>query len=319
MRQLRFGIWLAATLLASGAQAQTANLPDLVRGARTRPIAPQMDPPAWMSDAKLQLGFALFEKHGSVISQVLAGSSLASTFAAKDIAPVLMKTGALPKQFVLRMAATGAWMKQIMLPAPDRETFLKKNYERAFALGQLHHDVGMAVGEGLAWDPKTRVPMSQQAVGFVLESFAWWPVEVLLARGEVDPKKDRAELDGWFHLWSIVGYGMGIEDALLPKDFDTAARLVALLRKAQYADKGEAPPEGLPVLLGGHVRMLAGLALAEARKAGDNDVTLPQLVPGAAKGFVEMLKLSPGLMDALGLGPDAVGQLLRYAATPPPK
>lgn len=309
---------LVVALLGSAAHGGPDALEKAVSDARTVAAMPQTQPPSWTDQTKLKAGLAFLRQHGATVQSVLAGSSLASTFAAKDVTPVLMATGKLPKGFVLRMAATAAYVGAMVAPAGGRDAFVAKNYAKAVALGELHHDVAEGVAPALAWDQKVRVPMSGQAMAFVLESFAWWPVEAMIAKKELDPKAEREGLEGWFHLWSVLGYGMGVPEALLPRDFATAGRLVTLLRKAQYARPGEPLPEGQPTLLGNHVRMLAGMAAQSAKRAGDASATPASMIAAAAKAFADQIALSPGLGDALGLGKDPVARLTEYATPAKP-
>ena len=310
LRLLAVSVALPALLSTVAAQRLAPDLDHAVRLARTTEIAPRKDAPAWMDYDRTASGYAFFAAHRATVTQVLMGSSLASTFAARDVTPVLMQTGKLAKSFVPRMMATGFYMNTILTPPASRERFLSGNYARAVSLGSLHREVAAAVAGPLGWDPKVRVAMNGQSYAFVLYSFAWWPVEAMIATKEVDPAKDAKALDDWFHLWSVVGYGMGVPEPLLPRDFAQAREIVARLRKAQYAAPGEAVPEGIATLLGNHVRMLAGMAGGRAK------VPVAEALPGAIRSFAEGILLSPGLSEALGLGADPAARLAEYATRP---
>ena len=274
---------------------------------------------------RARTGCEFLARHRTTVLRILVSSSLASTFAAKDVTPVLMQTARLPKAFTGRMMETGMWMNAIYAVPESREAFLSRNYARAVALGELHRSVAEAVRGPLGWDPKVRVPMSGQAYAFVLYSFAWWPIEAMLARGEIDPVADARGIADWFHLWSVVGYGMGVPEPLLPRDLATAKATVTFLRRAQYPAPGEARPAGIPTLLGGDVRMLAAL-YPGARPPAKDEAHVPAAPPSpesrtiaAAKALAELVALSPGLNEALGLGPDPVARLVEDAALPTPK
>lgn len=294
--------------LSSG---QAPNIEDAVRRARTLSVAPHAAPPAWMDDAKVRAGYVFLGRHRETVFRVMGTSSLAATFAAKDITPALMQTGRLPRDFDRRMQETTEAMAAIFDPPKDRADFVRREYSLATALGRMHVAVADQVRRPLAWNPKERVPMNVQAFALVLYTFAWWPVEAMRATKEIDLVRDAAEIDGWFHLWSVLGYGMGVSEGLLPRDAGQAARIVSLLRRAQYAGPGEKIPAGVPVLLGNHVRMVAAQLGAKA--------TSREAVPSAAKALASLIVLSPGEADALGLGPDPATRLLEYAALPPGK
>lgn len=256
---------------------------------------------------RVRKGYIFLNQHGKTVGRVLGTSSLASTYAARDVTPVLMQTERLPKDFNQRMKETEADTVKLLFPALGQEGFVKRNYAQAVALGQLHADVANAVRGQLGWDSKVRVPVNGQSFAFVLYSFAWWPIEAMIATKEIDLTKDQAAVDDWFHLWSVLGYGMGVPESLLPTSYARAKEVVELLRGEQYAKKGEKLPDGIPILLGAHVRQLAGRAAVAARTTPEAETA------GAAKALAELISYSPGLMEALGLGADPAGRLVEYA------
>jgi hypothetical protein len=220
------------------------------------------------------------------------------------------------------MRETGDWMDTIFAHPESREGFIQNNYAQSFALGRMHAMVAQSTADSLRWNPKERVPLNQQSYAFVLYSFAWWPIEALIAKKAIDPVADRKDLDAWFHCWSVIGYGMGVSEDLLPRDYARAEAMIPLLRKAQYAAPGEKLPDGIPVLLGGHVRMLTERTAARfAPKPVEGQPARPKtnatlLYPAVAKGFADVLRVSPGLLEALGLTEDPAAQLVRYASAP---
>jgi hypothetical protein len=278
--------------------------------ARAKSLTPRSSPPAWMDYDKVRMGYRLLEAHEAKVLRVFGTSSLAATFAAKDVAPVLMETGRLSKDFNRRMRETGERMVPMFQPPANRAEFLKKGYAEAVSLGRFHLSFAGVLQENLKWDPKLRTPINGQAYAFVLYTFAWWPIEALIARNELDPVKDAALLEGWFHYWSVMGYGMGAPEDLLPRTYERAKTLVSLLRTAQYAAPGEKRPDGIDVLLGGHVRMIS------ERMAARSKSTLAETTPEAAKALAGQIALSPGLSDALGLGKEPILKLTEYAAKP---
>lgn len=295
-----------ALLIVSVSLGRAEDLAKAVVRARTQPIHPQVALPKWTDDGKVAAGYAFFRTHQATIGKILIGSSLVSSYAGRDTCPVVMETGKLAHSFGPRMMATGMMMSAILATPKDAADFAKTEYVRAVDLGKLHQDVADAVRKPLGWDSKVRVPMNGQSFGLVLYSFAWWPLEAMLATGEVDPKRDAAGIAGWLHLWSVLGHGMGVPDGLLPRDLPKARQTIALIKAAQFAKAGERPPEGIPVLLGGNVRLLAQFSKSKS-------------VPEAAKTLADEIALSPGLAEALGLGAEPAARLAEYGALPPAK
>jgi len=197
-----------------------------------------------MEYERVQKGYTFFFQHAKSVTQVLGTSSLASTYAAQDVTPILMQTGRLPNDFNQRMKETEDQIRKLLLSGPGQDGFLKRNYAEAIALGQIHADMAGAVKGLLHWDSKVRVPMNGQSVAFVLYSFAWWPVEAMIATKEVDVEANGQQLDDWFHLWSVFGYGMGVPEALLPTNYARAKEIAGLLTKAQYVKRGRSCRRG---------------------------------------------------------------------------
>jgi ER-bound oxygenase mpaB/B'/Rubber oxygenase, catalytic domain len=227
-----------------------------------------------------------------------------------------MQTGRLPKDFSQRLKETGDIMNAITQPHNSREEFLTNNLAQAYKLGLLHTEVAKQVKGALHWNQKERVPMNEQSFGLVLYTFAWWPVEALAATKQIDPVEVNNELNGWFHLWSVIGYEMGVSEDLLPTNFNRAKEIVTLLRKAQYTSDEKHLPDGIPILLGGQVRWLVEGALAHS---ATGKPTPEQLLPGVVETFAKVIKLSPGLSESLGLGSDPAARLIKYASIPAQK
>ena len=288
-----------------------------IERARTRPLTPKKAPPPWLDAEQLRLAESFQARHSSFIQQVLGTSSLAATFAAQDITPILMQTRRLPSDFTPRMQETRVLMNRIMARFSSREAFLKNSYTEAVALGALHQQVAEATRGALKWNPKERLPMNQQSFAFVLYTFAWWPIEALVARKMVDPVKEVKELDAWFHYWSVLGHGMGVDRELLPQSFALAKEQVAALRQAQYVPAGAPRPEGIPTLLGGQVRFIATQLSAKPGSASPDASVLEKLYPFCAQVLFSMIQLSPELPEALGLEKNAMAELIRFTKSRP--
>jgi ER-bound oxygenase mpaB/B'/Rubber oxygenase, catalytic domain len=289
----------------------------LMEQARTRPIVPRKEPPPWLDWEQLQTAQAFQKKYRAYIMQVHGTSSLAATFAAQDIAPVLMQTGRLPNDFVKRMEETQTMMESIQTSFASRETFLKNNYVNAVELGNLHRQVADSVRGPLKWNPKERIPMSQQAFAFVLYTFAWWPIEAMLAQKTTDTSKSNKEFDAWFHYWSVLGYGMGVMQELLPLSYAIAKERVEWLRQAQYVPIGKPRPEGIATLLGGQVLLIAQVMSKKNSDDISDTSSRDKLIPFSAGMLSSMIAQSLGLREALGLEKEAVNQLIGFTKSPP--
>jgi len=278
---------LLASLLFTAlvAAAQTA----AISAFRTAPIEPQTQPPGWADAGKIQRGLAFSRRNAEFINRILGTTSLVSTYAARDILPVLIATGRLTNDYGQRLKETAEWMGSILQEAESTDEFWSRNYRKAVALGRLHLGVRQRVtGESLGWNAAERTPVSQQAYAFVLYTFAWQPLEAMVALKRLDLERNREEVEDYLHAWSVLGYAMGVAEPLLPRGVETTRRLVTAVREAQYFTAADGTPAGLNRLLRNQLELMA--------EGGDTK--------RAAAVLGQLLQLSPGLPEALGLGSD---------------
>lgn len=239
-------------------------------------------------------GLAFLKQNEQFFERILGTTSLLSTYASQDVLPVLLKTGRLTNEYGPRLQQTGKTLGPIMAKADSYDQFLSRNYRSAIALGQMHEGMRRGITpESLGWNPAERVPMNQLAYAIVLYSFAWQPIESAMLAGQVKPDQQQNEIDDYLHLWSVLGYAMGVKEELLPRTLAGTKTTVAMLRKQQYYSAENPAPEGLKVLLRNQVTMMT------------RDGNRKQ----AAAILAKLLQLSPGLTAALGLGADPAAAL----------
>ena len=293
---------LVVLLPAASAQVAVVDKGRVLAEARRRPLAPKEKTLLWMDWARVKSGLTFYRQNQALIDQVLATTSLVSTYAAKDVAPVLLETKRLERDYRKRLEETGRWVAEMLAPAATAEEFRSRNLRRAYELGDMHLGLSRALpAEKLGWRSAERVTFNQQAYAFVLYTFAWQPVESLLAMGKLEEYQDYDRIGDWLHLWCALGYAMGVEESLLPRSFSDARAYGALLRRAQYMRAGESLPFDVTPLLRGELQMLAG--------AADNEQALEK----AVQGLSQMIHTSPGLSDALGLGKEPAIKLRELA------
>ena len=289
----------------AGAAEETPLAREVIE-ARTRPIAPRASPPAWLAWDRVSRGLAFYQRHHKAIGGVLATSSLVATYAAVDIAPVLMRTGRLTRDYNKRIDETGDWIEEMLAPQPSLDKFLAQNYRRAVDLGKLHASIAASMtAQDLGWKAAERVPVNRQAYALVLYSFAWQPLESLVVMRQADLAAEAEDVEGWCHLWSVLGYAMGGEEKLLPRSYARASAIIPLLRSGQYAAKPAEVPQGVTVLLRGELRML--MASASDTPAAPS----PETQRRTAEMLAAAIALSPGLQQALGLSNQPVEDLLK--------
>jgi hypothetical protein len=222
-------------------------------------------------------------------------SSIVSLFASQDTQPVIAFTSLFANDYRRRMQLTIDWMNEILAAPKEKSDFIHKNYKRSVDLGLMHLDLSQAVK--IKWNPKVRVPASQQAFAYMFYAFAWQPVEAMIATHEIDPEKDAKSIGDWLYLWHVLGYGMGMDARLLPQDVEQVRQLLGMLRAAQYPGPGTEIPHQVRTLLRGEMGYLYFL---KGQGMPIDDPTKLEV----RKQLAAQISYSPGLSKALGLGDD---------------
>lgn len=280
----------------------------LLVSARTKSITPKATPPANVDWNRVQDAFQFMGKHGQTIQTTNIAVSLVSTFACKDVEPVLIWTQEVVDNYDNRMDKTGQWISEMLHTPKDKQEFLKKNYSKAYDLGVFHRRVASRITpKDLGWNSHQRTVLNQQAVAFVLYALAWQPIETMEATHEIDAAKDAKAVDDWLYLWRIYGHAMGLEDALLPTNAKASRALVMRLRTAQYPSVGEHPMKDVPLLLRNEMAYMYKVLL-QGQPATDDAKHKIRMV------LAQSIDTSPGLSQALGLGKDPAPALEKIAA-----
>jgi hypothetical protein len=92
------------------------------------------------------------------------------------------------------------------------------------------------------------------------------------------------EQEAYWHLWAVIGHGMGVSDEVLPKDLREAFWLEKAIARRQFAPSDE------------------GRALAQSLLDAFEQAEPAPLPKGVAANFMRQL-LGPELADLLGLPP----------------
>jgi squalene cyclase len=246
-------------------------LPDEVSAffARTAALPP------WADQALLDAAAALFERAGWAVATVLYASSLPQLYAFPRGARILTDARGIPDHARRRMLETAQFVFDVtgrdgMAPAGRGVRSCQK-------VRLIHAGIRHLVRTHGAWESTWGEPISQQHLVATLVTFSAVVLDGLATIGvTVDPREQGA----WMHLWNVVGYLLGIEEDLLPRDAADARALFALVRDAGWGASAEgtflarstlglmqellpAPPQLAERLCAALVRNLAGARCAD--------------------------------------------------------
>ena len=287
---------LAALSLTAVAQSPTKNN---IQDLRTRRLLPNATAPNF-DWPRIQHAYAFIDKHRASIQNTHLTSSILALFAGRDTEPVINFTGKLMTDYKRRMQRTTELMDDILATPKEKSDFVKKNYKRGVDLALIHLQVSQAAK--VQWNPKVRIPVSQQSFAYMFYAYAWQPIEFMIATNELDLAKDTKDIDDWLYLWNVLGYGMGMDAQLLPKSSGQAKDLTKLLRAYQLPGPGEEIPRRIRALIRNQMDYLYFV------KDNGQPIDDPTKLE-VRKSLAAQIAAVPGLSQALGLGTDALAGL----------
>jgi len=291
----------AAILLLAGflsvvwAQDKPADAkPGPVQQLRTVRLMPLATPPSfdWQ---RIQNAYAFAAAHRKSIDESWKSSGLCSLFASKDIFPVLLSDAKYFNDYNTYAQRTIDGLDSLIATPKDKTQFVAKNYKAAVSVGLMHLDLSQAFK--LKWNPQNRVPGSQQSFAYETYAFLWQPIQKMLATQELDSTKDARAIEDWLYLWHTLGYGMGLDQRLLPKDAKQTSELYRVLCVNQWFGPGEEMPRQIRALMRNEMGYLYSLA------DNGNPIDDPTKLD-IRKQLAKEIGYTPGLSKALGLSDD---------------
>ncbi|MEX1367590.1 MAG: oxygenase MpaB family protein [Nannocystaceae bacterium] len=206
--------------------------------------------PTWADRAKIEHGQRLISKNLVPGTILLAMTSLPQCYLDWKGAPVLTSTHQLTKHIFRRLIQTSHMVFTVYEPgslfddpsAPERiPAGISKSQTVRLMHALMRHLIlqpapdGMDVPKSMAetmwirsWDSETLgLPINQEDEAYVILTFSYVTIEGFRKLAMILTDEDK---DAIIHLWSVVGYVMGVHEGLLAHSYADAAVLFALLR-----------------------------------------------------------------------------------------
>jgi hypothetical protein len=181
------------------------------------------DRPAWVDDRLLERGARACREFGMDAGLVLAYGSLLGGYRTAAALEPLVRTGRLTGSETLRrIKETSVWWRAVTAPgglAPDGEGFrltVHVRFMHAMVNAQLEADPSWE------WD-KRGVPVNQYDQASTLGVFS---TSFLLHLRLLGVRVSRADGRAVMHLWSYVGWLLGVDEEWLPYDEPRGRRLL---------------------------------------------------------------------------------------------
>lgn len=201
-------------------------------------LAAELEPPAWVDFDRIDRGSKFFSDHGLEIGLALFCSALPLGYACAPVANVLELTRQLESNKRHRVLETAQMVLDVTTPnglgtggqGVRSVRLVRLMHAGVRWLVQNDPRVVRTEQNGMApdptWDPRWPMPLSQEHLLGALMAFS---VRSLMALDTLRTDYDGDAAEDWMHLWSYVGWLIGIDPLLLPIDRAAATDLDVLL------------------------------------------------------------------------------------------
>ncbi len=210
--------------LHKNSDAVPADLPPLLRSFFQEMSAL----PAWADQARMERGNDLFGRYASHVASILHCGSLPVCYGGAKGVEVLYRSKRIHGQVFRRIMETA----QFVIDALDEGGLGPQGRGRRSAqkIRLLHATIRHFMRND--WDMSLGLPINQEDLAATIFSFSVVIPRGLAKLGVDLPKQDR---DDYFHIWSVIGHLMGVDERLNPHDFADGAALMDTILTRQWA------------------------------------------------------------------------------------
>ncbi|MEZ4892001.1 MAG: oxygenase MpaB family protein [Saprospiraceae bacterium] len=207
--------------------------------------------PVWVDWEKVKLANELFLDHGPKFLVFLYFKSLPLLYSCANGAQVLVQTGRLSGKvdtqdiFTRRIAETGQFLLDVM--APGALEHGGKGVQTIQKIRLIHASIRYFVGKNNTWDSNTLgVPVNQEDLAITLTTFSSVITDAL---EQIGITESPARIEAYQHTWAVIGYLLGIREAMLPTSPIESRNLMNKILERQSAGS-EAGTQLTSALLG---------------------------------------------------------------------
>ncbi|MET0339854.1 MAG: oxygenase MpaB family protein [Polyangiales bacterium] len=185
--------------------------------------------PAWVDPRRLALGGRAFRRTGLLGFFVLSDFGLMGGYRSAAIARTLSLTGRLRDGTAERLIATGRFITRIT--EPGTLTRGADGYAAALHIRLVHAHVRALLARAGDWDVEEwGVPINQADM---LGTNLLFSIGLVTGARKLGLRFTDEEVDAMVHLWRYIGYLVGVDDVLLPRDEVSAERALYLVGVTQ--------------------------------------------------------------------------------------
>lgn len=185
--------------------------------------------PAWADQQLMKRGSALFVRHSEMMMNLLGLLSLPYCYTAANGAMVLYLSELITKQTTKRLFDTAIFVWEVMGPDAYDET--GSAYTEILKIRLIHSAVRHHTLLSKKWDDAWGLPINQEDMAGTNLSFS-----LIVTRGlkKLGVKVSLEEEEAFLHVWSVIGYLMGLNEDLIPKNKHEAEYLDITIKNREF-------------------------------------------------------------------------------------
>ncbi len=184
--------------------------------------------PTFANPTLIQAGCQFFERNKQAIGLLLGCLSLPYCYAAADGAMVLYLSQRIQQDTRKRLEETGEFIFGVM----DEKAWLDEMaINKILKIRLMHAAIRFFTVHSKQWDEAWGEPINQEDMAGTNLAFSYIVIKGLRKTGK-SPKEQEAE--AFLHLWSVIGYLMGVKEELLPQNLREAFHLDKNIAKRNF-------------------------------------------------------------------------------------
>jgi len=185
--------------------------------------------PAWADRHLMNKGSALFVKHSKMVMNLLGLLSLPYCYTAANGAMVLYLSELITRQTTKRLFDTAIFVWEVM--GPDAYEGTGSAYTEILKIRIVHAAVRHHTLLSKKWDDNWGLPINQEDMAGTNLSFS-----SIVTRGmkKLGIKVSAEDEEAFLHVWSVIGYLMGLDEDLIPQNKEEADHLDLAIKNREF-------------------------------------------------------------------------------------
>jgi hypothetical protein len=255
--------------------------------------------PDWADARQMENGTAFFARYAELIMNLLALLSLPYCYAGANGAMVLFLSDKIRGNIEQRLYDTAGFVWDVMAPnafQPDGKGFVS-----ILKVRLMHAAARYYTTKSDNWNGSFGTPVNQEDMAGTNLSFS-----LIVIRGlrKLGISVNEEEQSSFLHLWSVIGFMLGVNEPLLPQSGKQAFDLEEAIRNRQFRTSEQG------IALTSSLTQFLKTAVADAPVSNQETLQLMRYLLGDE--IADMIDLPPVRLSAVNLNFIQLGNSFKY-------